>query len=89
MKLKKLVKYINDIADSDLSERKRQDHQIKKALRKLKKKATDLEKALQSETDPIEREELENKIRIVRAQRKKGIRLRKELKEAPQWKNRE
>mgnify|MGYP001813937748 CR=1 FL=1 len=80
MKLKQLVKRVSEFADSDLQERKKKDRELKKTLKKLKKKGLELEKKLQAEVDPIEREKIENKLKIVKAQRKKGVELRKEIK---------
>ena len=44
MKLKQLVKRISEFADSDFKEKKKKDQELKKALKKLKKKGLELEK---------------------------------------------
>ena len=80
MKLKKLIKRVNEFGDLDLLARRKKNGQLKKTLKKLKRKQTELLEKLENETDALRRESLENKIRIIQAQRNKGITLRKELK---------
>lgn len=81
MKLKKLISRINEFADADQNEKRKDNHRLKKTLRKLKEKYVSLCESLNIETDQLKREAIENKIKIVQTQRKKGIALRKELKE--------
>jgi Skp family chaperone for outer membrane proteins len=81
MGLKKLIKRINEFSNADLSERRKKDHRLKKTLKALKHKYDELQRDLKSEKDSIKREVLEKKLKIVRAQRRKGIALRKELKD--------
>ena len=81
MKLKQLVKRISEYADGDIAVRREKEQKLRKTPRKLEKKGVDLEEKLKAETDPIKREVIDNKLRIVAAQREKGNALLKELED--------
>lgn len=82
MKLKKLLKRISTLIDTEQSEQLQQCELLKKTLKKLKQKHRELKKKLEHEKDKDKRRELEEKIQIVKAQRRKGLGLLKSLQKS-------
>lgn len=80
MKTKKLIGIINDIIDEDSRAQVNEIKALKSALQKLKGKAKALYKEAQNEKDDAKVKALNDKIEIICAQRKKGIKLLKKLK---------
>lgn len=78
MKQKKLLEKLKAFFDSDARERKKQEADVKDILKKLKKRERHLKEKLEDETDEEKRNRLQQKIDVVYAQRKKGIKLIKE-----------
>ena len=81
MKLSKILKKINDILDDDRRGQLQEIESLKTSIKRLKKKQKEFEEECQKSMDDEEREKLQKKISIARAQRKKGLKLLKELKE--------
>ncbi len=75
MKQKKLLEKLKDFFDSDARERNKHKSDIKDVLKKLKKKERQLEEKLGKEIDEEKRNRIQQKIDVVYAQRKKGIKL--------------
>ncbi|MBV1882604.1 MAG: hypothetical protein KUG82_13280 [Pseudomonadales bacterium] len=90
MKLKKALKKMTEYLNSDRRYQLAQYDSIKKVLKKLKSKRNQLREKIafiDNNQDEIhkannsdERQKLQSKLDIVNAQRKKGVRLMKELK---------
>lgn len=78
MKQKKLLEKLKIFFDSDAREREKQKSDIKDILKKLKKKERNLKEKLDTESDPEKSNRLQQKIDVIYAQRKKGIKLIKE-----------
>ena len=56
--------------------------QLKKLLKELRKKRNDLEEKIAGEDDIDQCKELQDKLKIIDTQRRKGLDLLKELKES-------
>lgn len=80
MKTKKLFGIINDILDADSRAQMNEIKALKSALQKLKVKAKQLSKEAESEKDEAKVKALNDKMEIICAQRKKGLKLLKKLK---------
>jgi DNA gyrase/topoisomerase IV subunit A len=81
MKVKKLLKSLSELMDSDRREQIRHYDEMKKVLKKLKKKRDELREELE-QADEGSREKIAQRLEIIVAQRRKGIALIKELKPA-------
>lgn len=79
MDLKKLLDYVNTVLDSDRRQQLEERDALKKALKKVKIKQKELKEQLHSETDDYNRQRIQEKIDIARAQRKKGLALLEKL----------
>ena len=80
MKLKKALRKLSQYLDADQREQLAQYDSIKKVLKKLKSKRNQLREKIELIEDDEERQQIQNKLDIVNAQRKKGVKLLKELK---------
>jgi predicted nucleotidyltransferase len=78
MKQKKLLEKLKAFFDSDARERDKQKSDIKDILKKLKKKERNLKEKFDAEDDVEKRNRIQQKIDVIYAQRKKGIKLIKE-----------
>ena len=80
MKLKKLLKKLN----AHIDKKKEQDMQaaegLSKVLKKLKRKEMKLRSQLENEKDLEEQELIEQELKIVHSQRKKGIQMLADLR---------
>ena len=81
MKLKKLLKKLKRYIDSDNEKLIAKDEALSKVLKKLKRKELKLQKQFDREKNGEERELLEQELKIVHEQRKKGIALLSELRD--------
>ena len=79
MKQKKLLDKLKVFFDSDARERKKQKSDIKNILKKLKKRERKLKKKLETEENKDKQKRIKQDIDVIYAQRKKGIKLIKEL----------
>ncbi len=79
MKQKKLLDKLKTFFDSDAREREKQKSDIKDILKKLKKRERKLKEKLDAENKAEKRKRFQQEIDVVYAQRKKGIKLIKEL----------
>lgn len=72
MKMKKMLKKLMDFLDADVQQQRKDLTSLRKILQQLKQKEQELMTALdESELDET-REDLQNKLDVVRAQRAKG-----------------
>ncbi len=79
MKQKKLLDKLKMFFDSNTREREKQKSDFKDILKKLKKRERKLKKKLDAEKKPGKQKLLKQEINVIYAQRKKGIKLIKEL----------
>ena len=79
MKQEKLLDKLKIFFDSDARERKKQKSDIKDILKKLKKRERKLKGKLDAENNAGKRKHFQQEIDVIYAQRKKGIKLIKEL----------
>jgi len=81
MKLQKRLSKLKDILNADRQVQLEKYKSLKKVLKSLRTEKKGLEKRLSDTTDEEQRQELSSRLRVISMQRKKGIRLLKELKE--------
>ncbi len=77
MKTKKLVAKLRDFFDGSLRDDEKKRHALKEVLDKLKRKQRSLEDRLTHTKNEEDRAALEKKIKLIRSQRKKGLKLLK------------
>ena len=80
MKLKKLLKKLNDYLHEEEQQQHDRDDGLARVLKKLKKKELKLQEKIETEMDELERKFLEQELKIVHSQREKGIRLLSEMR---------
>jgi len=80
MKTKKMLSKLADFLDADRRTQLAERKSMKELLKKLKKKERDLKEKLEQEKDPEKRGEIEAKLRVIYAQRTKGVAILKELR---------
>lgn len=80
MGLKKLFSKAESFLDDDKRKRKEKRKCLKHVLKKLRKYEKELHASLADESDKRAVERLKKKIALVRAKRKKGLLLMKELR---------
>jgi predicted phage-related endonuclease len=81
MKIQKRLSKLKDILNADRQVQLEKYKSLKKVLKSLRTEKKGLEKRLSDTTDEEQRQELSSRLRVISMQRKKGIRLLKELKE--------
>lgn len=79
---KKLLKKLTKILDADDKKQQEKSRSLKKVLKSLRMEKKRLEAELELIEDPQEREEVSNRLKVISVQRKKGLKLLKELKES-------
>jgi len=79
MKFAKLIEKLGDLLSADRRHQRDKRDKLKALLRQMKKQQKELERELQHADDPERRAGIELKLQILIEQRKKGIRLRREL----------
>ncbi|SFG84187.1 hypothetical protein [Neptunomonas qingdaonensis] len=75
-----LLKAIENFVDTNKRERITRYESLKRLMKKLKIKQNLLKDTVKNETNKKCKKRLEEKIRVLKAQRKKGLKLLKELK---------
>lgn len=80
MKTNDLLKTIKNFIDTDRREQITKYESLKRLMKKLKTKQNILKEKVKNETDIKSKKNLEEKMRVLKAQRKKGLKLLKELK---------
>ena len=81
MKIQKLLNKLKDILNADRQAQLEKYKSLKKVLKSLRTEKEGLEERLSETTDEEQRQELSSRLKVISMQRKKGIRLLKELKE--------
>ncbi|HEY8036499.1 MAG TPA: hypothetical protein VIF37_13045 [Methylobacter sp.] len=81
MKIEKLLHKLNAFFDTDKYKKRQHIEDLKKILLKLKKKERKITHALQQTDDESLREHYQTELKIIRAQRIKGIEVLQQLKE--------
>ena len=81
MKIQKLLNKLKDILNADRQAQLEKYKSLKKVLKSLRTEKKGLEKRLSETTDEEQRQELSSRLKVISMQRKKGLRLLKELKE--------
>ncbi len=79
MKTKKLLRRIGILLSADQRAQIEKYDSLEKVLEKLKKKEVALRQKLEGEEGKREQREIVRKLEVVEAQRKKGVKLRKEI----------
>ena len=80
MKIQKLLNKLKDILDADRQAQLEKYKSLKKVLKSLRTEKEGLEERLSDTTDEEQRQELSSRLKVISMQRKKGLRLLKELK---------
>ena len=80
MKTSKLLKKIRTYIDSDQKKKKNQTGNIKTLLKKLKQKYRAKKAELEKENDSKKKNKLKKECKVLLAQRKKGLKTLKSLK---------
>jgi len=77
---KKLLKKLKSYMDADAEKLREEDDGLTKVLKKLKKKEQHLKTLISAEKDKDDREMLEQELKVVHSQRKKGVKLLSSLR---------
>lgn len=80
MKTNDLLKAVKNFVDSNRRERVAKYDSLKRLMKKLKVKQNLLKEKISDESDDKIKTRLEEELKVLKAQRKKGLRLLKELK---------
>lgn len=80
MKTNDLLKAVKNFVDSNRRERMAKYDSLKRLMKKLKTKQNSLKEKINTESDNKIKVRLEEELKVLKAQRKKGLRLLKELK---------
>ncbi|WP_372738967.1 hypothetical protein [Neptunomonas sp.] len=75
-----LLKTIENFVDTNRRERIKRYESLQRLMKKLKIKQNQLKDKVKNESNKKCKKRLEEKIRVLKAQRKKGLKLLKELK---------
>jgi hypothetical protein len=81
MKTRKLLSKLTEFISADHRAQIKHINSVKDVLEELKNKERKLKEKLKDEKNPEKREEIESKLRVIHAQRKKGITILKEFKQ--------
>ena len=81
MKTRKLLSKLTEFISAERRAQVQHIKSIKGVLKELKSKERKFQEKLEHEKDPEQREEIESKLRVIHAQRKKGIAILRELQE--------
>lgn len=80
MKFNKLMKKLKSYLDADADQLQQEDEGLSKVLKKLKKKENLLKEEIAAESNDEEREQMEQELKVIHSQRKKGIELLSSLR---------
>lgn len=80
MRIKQLLDKLSGILDEDRKVQVEKYKSLKKVLKALRNEKTGLEKTLENTENEETRHQIESRLKIVSAQRKKGLKLMKDLK---------
>ena len=77
---KKLLNKLKDILSAERKAQLKKYASLKKVLKALRVEKSRLKEKLAGVSDEIERQEIENRLKVISVQRKKGLKVLKELK---------
>ena len=80
MATEELLRKLADLLGAKKSKQKKKYENIKKLLKELKQRQLFYKEQLKNEMDPDERDRIARTLEVIKVQRKKGIRLCRELK---------
>ena len=80
MRVKKLLDKLKDILSAERNAQLEKYSSLKKVLKALRVEKTRLKKELAESSDENERQELATRLKVISAQRKKGLKVLRELK---------
>lgn len=80
MATEELLRKLAGLLGAKKSKQKKKYDNIRKLLKKLKQRQLYYKEQLKNELDPDERDRIARTLEVIKVQRKKGIRLCKELK---------
>ncbi|HHH37972.1 MAG TPA: hypothetical protein ENK50_00125 [Sedimenticola sp.] len=80
MKTRKLIRKMREYLSADRKKQRKQVECMIELLKKLKHKERTLQQKLEHEKDEKKRQEIQNNLDIIFAQRRKGVAILKELK---------
>lgn len=80
MIVEKLLDKLTKILNQDREKQEKRKDKLHALLKKLRKRYKQFKKDLETETDPAVRKQLKQNLAILKIQRKKAIKLCKELK---------
>ena len=80
MRIKQLLDKLSEILDEDRKVQVEKYKSLKKVLKALRNEKTGLEKTLENTENEEIRHQIESRLKIVSAQRKKGLKVLKDLK---------
>jgi hypothetical protein len=81
MKIQKLLDKLKDILSADRQAQLEKYKSLKKVLKSLRAEKKGLEKDLSATNDTERQQEISARLKVISMQRKKGLKLLKELKE--------
>jgi glutathionylspermidine synthase len=79
MGTKKLLDKLANLLDEKKRKQKKQHESLKALLKKLKKRQEKHKKLLETKQDPEDRKRIERTLKVIYTQRKKGIKLYKNI----------
>ncbi|MCU7842377.1 MAG: hypothetical protein KZQ93_00895 [Candidatus Thiodiazotropha sp. (ex Monitilora ramsayi)] len=80
MTSEKLIEKFSVLLNMERRQQKEKRDKIRALLKKLKKQQVNLQVKLEKEQDPGDRKRLKRNLKVIQAQRKKGIKLCKSIK---------
>ena len=80
MKIKQLLDKLSEILDEERQAQMEKYKSLKIILKAIRKEKTDLEEILESTQDEEARHRIESRLKVISAQRKKGLKVLKDLK---------
>ena len=81
MKIQKLLDKLKDILSADRHAQLEKYKSLKKVLKSLRVEKKGLEKELSDTNDAEKQQEISSRLKVISMQRKKGLKLLRELKE--------
>ena len=81
METKKLIDKMRGLLKLDREHQKKKRDKVRSLLKKLKKRQKELQERLKKEKDSEQKKRIQQNLKVVYTQRKKGIKLCKSLRE--------
>lgn len=79
MDTKKLLDKLSNLLNAERHKQEKKHEDLKKLLKKLKKRQEKHKKILEAKEDPEGRKRIERTLKVIYTQRKKGIKLYKDI----------